>query len=138
MIHWTNDNAQLLTHVVDVMNERIAVEGGYADGDRDTMTKLEELSTAGAAVPVTSEQQDYRAELGLFLQIVQAELDHWVPNASQRLLFRAGAALGVKQPDPARVRADCGAARADHATVPDWVSTLYVHRCINCARLFRA
>ena len=138
MIHWTTADAQMLAHVTDVMNERIAVEGGYEEESKDTMVKLEELSTAGAAVTVTSEQQDYRAELGLFLQIVQAELDHWVPNASQRLLFRAGAALGVKQPDPARVRADCGAARADHATVPDWVSTLYVHRCINCARLFRA
>ena len=138
MIHWTTADALMLAHVVSEMNEHVMYDGDFTDKDRATMAKLEELSKAGAAVTVTSEQQDYRAELGLFLQIVQAELDHWVPNASQRLLFRAGAALGVKQPDPARVRADCGAARADHATVPDWVSTLYVHRCINCAHLFRA
>ena len=111
MIHWTNDDAQMLAHVVSEMNEHVMYDGDFTDGDRATMVKLEELAKAGAAVTV---------------------------NASQRLLFRAGAALGVKQPDPSRVRADCGAARADHATVPDWVSTLYVHRCINCARLFRA
>jgi hypothetical protein len=138
MIHWTADDTQFLDHMTDVMGDRLCSESGYTEQDEATMTKLKELAKAGAAVTVTSEQQDYRAELGLFLQIVQAELDHWVPNASQRLLFRAGAALGVKQPDPARVRADCGSGRADHATVPDWVSTLYVHRCINCARLFRA
>ncbi len=139
MIHFTNDDAQMLAHVVDVMNERIAVEGGYTEQNEATMTKLEALAKEGAAVVVSGREQSTIDSVALFSRIVKAELDHWVPDSSQRLLFRAGAALGIRQPDPSRAaRSDCGPERADHATMADWVGTLYVHRCSSCLRLFKA
>lgn len=139
MIHFTQDDAQMLAHVVDVVGDRMHSEDGYTDTDRATMTKLEALVKEGAAVVVSGKDgQANVVELNLFLKIVRAELDHWVPNASQRLLFRAGAALGVQQPDPSRMSADCGPDRHQHALVADWVSTMYVYRCASCVRLYRA
>lgn len=139
MIHFTQDDAQMLAHVVDVVGDRMHSEDGYTDTDRATMTKLEALAKEGAALVVSGKDgQANVAELNLFLKIVRAEMTHWVPNASQRLLFRAGAALGIRQPNPAGLRADCGPDRINHATVADWVGTQYVYRCVNCARLYRA
>lgn len=75
----------------------------------------------------------------MFTKIVRAELDNWVPGASQRLLFRAGATVGLDQPDPRDAAGrDCGPDRGDHATFPDWVAGVYVHRCATCFRLYAA
>ena len=74
----------------------------------------------------------------LFTRVVDAELNAWVPDASQRLLHRAGARLGFTRPDPATTLPDCGPYVSNHATVPNWVGHVYVLDCVNCARIFRA
>lgn len=69
--------------------------------------------------------------------IVRAELAHWVPGASQRLLYRAGRIVGIEQPNPANGQPDCGDDPEHHALISDWVAGLYLHRCSNCFRLFQ-
>lgn len=140
MIHWTNDDVQVLAHVAEVMTDRMLTEGGYTDEDRATMAKLEELAKAGPAVTVTGEAPDYQAELDLFQRVVSAELDNWVPNASQRLLHRASLALNKGYiPNPATAsHGDCGPERGSHALVTAWAGSLYVYRCASCFRLYRA
>lgn len=140
MIHWTDDDQQMLAHVVDVMSDRMRGEDGYIDTDWATMTKLEKLATGGPAVTITGEDRDHAAELAMFEQIVKAEMDNWVPGASQRLIFRASRALSVGHyPDPAfATRTDCGPERGSHALVANWTGSLYVYRCASCHRLFRA
>lgn len=129
----------MLAHVVEVMGDRMHHEDGYTEQDEATMTKLEELSKAGPALTATSGPQDYRAELGMFMRVLDAELDNWVPDASQRLLFRARRVLGADGiPDPAYGRSDCGPERGDHALFTDWIGDRYVHRCASCFRLYRA
>lgn len=140
MIHWTQEDAQMLAHVVNMMNERITQYDGYTDENEATMAKLEELAKAGPALTVTGEQRDYPTELGLFEQIVTAELNNWVPGASQRLIFRASRALNVGHyPDPAlAMRTDCSPERGAHALAANWAGSLYVYRCATCFRLYRA
>lgn len=139
MIHWTEADLQFLNHTVDVMGGRFHHEDGYTEQDRQTMKKLEALAKAGAALTVDGSEQHWKSGLDTFRRIVNAELDHHVPGASQRLLFRAGAALGVKQPDPSRAaREDCGVTRAEHSLIGDWVGAMRLMRCSTCFRLFRA
>lgn len=139
MIHWTEDDAQMLAHVVDIVNNRMAVKSGYTDEDEATMAKLEALSKAGHALTVTGAQQGGDASRALFTDVVNAELDNWVPNASQRLLFRAGAALGQHHPDARPTQnEDCGPERSAHALIPGWLASVYVHQCATCLRTYRA
>lgn len=140
MIRWTNNDKAMLDHVVEVINDRMCEADGYNDDDRATMAKLEELAKAGPALTVTGEQRDHPTELSLFEQIVTAELNNWVPGASQRLIFRASRALNVGHyPDPAlAARTDCGPERGAHALAANWAGSLYVYRCATCFRLYRA
>lgn len=139
MIHFTREDRQMMDHVVDTTRDRMLTEGGYAEQDWATMTKLESLAKAGSAVVISGrDEPDADAARALLRRIAEAELNHWVPNASQRLLHRAGLALGIEQPDPARMRNDdCGPDPAKHATVPDWIGDLFVRRCVSCARIWR-
>lgn len=139
MIHFTREDRQMMDHVVDTTRDRMLTEGGYTEQDWVTMTKLECLAKEGSAVVVSGrDTQDTDIARTLLQRLVEAELDNWVPNASQRLLHRAGAALGIEQPDPARMRNDdCGPDLGKHATVPDWVGDLFVRRCVSCARIWR-
>jgi len=66
--------------------------------------------------------------------VVKLELDHWIPNASQRLIKRAHEFMGV--PYGAPVAPDCGPRHRDHALVADWVAHWYVMKCATCGRLF--
>lgn len=72
----------------------------------------------------------------MFRQIVAAELDNWVPNASQRLLYRSGGIVGINQPDPSKGRPDCGPEREQHCLISDWVAGLFLMRCSSCFRLY--
>lgn len=142
MIHFTQGDAQMLNHTVDVIGDRMHHEDGYTDQDRATVTKLDKLAKAGAAVVITGaeladEPHDADPQVRqMFQDIVKAELAHWVPGASQRLIYRAGLVLGVHQPMPRRD--DCGPERINHALVSYWVAGLYLHRCSTCFRLFEA
>ena len=136
MILFTDKDAQMLNHVVDVIGDRMHHEDGYTEQDEATVKKLDELAKSPCtAVVILGDEVDAEARQ-MFQAIVQAELRHWVPGASQRLLYRAGRALGIGQPNPAQGRPDCGPDRADHALISDWVAGLYLLRCSSCFRLY--
>lgn len=136
MIVFTERDRQMLRHIVDVVGDRMHHEDGYTEQDRLTFMKVQDMSTAPATVVVvTGEEIDSEARQ-MFQAIVRAELAHWVPGASQRLLYRAGRIVGVDQPNPAKGEADCGPDRADHALISDWVAGLYLMRCSSCFRLY--
>lgn len=141
MIVFGPEDALMLHHIAhDVLPDRLAYDSGYTDQDRKTVAKLQQMADQHETAVVLSgadltDEHGTDAEArALFQQIVQAELDHWVPNASQRLLYRAGMVLGVPQPQPRRE--DCGPARSAHALVHDWVASRYLLRCATCLRLF--
>lgn len=139
MIHWTEADSQMLVHVVDVIGDRMGSEDGYTEQDEATMVKLKALSKMGPAVTVAGDDLDEDARKSLFTEVVNAELDNWIPNASQRLLFRAGAALGQHHPGAKPTDAeDCGPSRAQHALILGWLASVYVHQCATCLRLYRA
>lgn len=144
MIPFDREDAQMLHHIVkDVMADRLAYDAEYTEKDRQVVDKLGELADAaatGTVLAVTgrdlTDDRGTNAEARkLFHKILNAELDHWVPNASQRLLHRAGAVLGVPQPKPRRD--DCGPTEFDHALIHDWVGSAYLLRCSTCLRLYR-
>lgn len=136
MILFTEEDRQMLNHIVDVVGDRMHHEDGYTEQDSRTLGKLDKLAKAPAtAVVVLADDVDAEARQ-MFQAIVRAELRHWVPGASQRLLYRAGRVVGIEQPNPAKGQSDCGADRADHSLINDWVSGLYLHRCSSCFRLF--
>lgn len=139
MIYWTEADKQMLEHAAEVMGDRIHGEpDGYTDQDRATVAKLEELSKLGSAVTVCGNERARSEETNLFQSIVTAEMASWEPNASQRLLYRAGMALNFCQPDPAAGKPDCGDHPGDHALSPGWLVGIYVHRCATCFRVYRA
>jgi hypothetical protein len=136
MILFTEEDRQMLNHIVDVVGDRMHHEDGYTEQDGRTLSKLDKLAkTPATAVVVLADDVDAEARQ-MFQAIVRAELRHWVPGASQRLLYRAGRVVGIEQPNPAKGRRDCGADRTDHALISDWVAGLYLHRCSSCFRLF--
>lgn len=139
MLHFTQDDQQMMNHVVDVVTDRMRHEDGYTEQDDATMTKLDTLTNGldgTSAVVITGDECPKDEAALLFQDVVKAELKHWVPGASQRLLFRAGRALGIEQPEPRNP--DCGQLRSYHALVSDWVAGLYVQRCSSCARIYEA
>lgn len=128
----------MLNHIVDVMGDRMHREDGYTEQDERTFTKVAELAKSPVTtVVVTADDTDAEAKQ-MFQAIVRAELRNWVPNASQRLLYRAGRVVGVIMPNPANMQPDCGPNRSDHALVHDWIQGLYVDRCSSCHRLYDA
>lgn len=90
----------------------------------------------GPAFVVTGVELDDKAAREMFLRILGAELDNWVPDASQRLLYRAGRALGIHHPVMPTDNPDCGAEPGWHALTSDWVAGVFVRRCVTCSRLY--
>lgn len=134
MLHFTQDDSQMLNHVVDVIGDRMRHEDGYTPQDDATVVKLDRLAKSGNAVVLTGAEileADARRHLAA---VVRLELKHWVPGASQRLIYRAANALGLKQPYP--TVDDHGPDPASHPLVPDWVAGMYLMRCATCCRLF--
>ena len=141
MIHFTEQDRQMMKHVGEVIGDRLHHEGGYTEQDRATVMKLDQLAAAPTSVVVITGDEptggvDDPQVREMFRDIVRAELAHPVPGASQRLLYRAGLCLGIPQPNPAKGLRDCGPDVGDHALISDWVLGLYLHRCSNCFRLF--
>ncbi|ALO79380.1 hypothetical protein [Streptomyces phage phiSAJS1] len=139
MLHFTPQDRQMLDHVTDVVGDRMHHEDGYTEQDTATVAKLDRLAksvgaASGSAVVLTGEEileADAQRHLAA---VVRLELKHWVPGASQRLIYRAANALGLKQPYP--TVDDHGPDPASHPLVPDWVAGMYLMRCATCCRLF--
>lgn len=73
----------------------------------------------------------------LLKEVVRGELDHWVPDASQRLIGRASLVLGLDVLLDPQIEKDHGPRPQDHALIGDWVCGIYVMRCATCAHLFK-
>jgi hypothetical protein len=74
------------------------------------------------------------AEAEALQAVVYAELEDWVPGASQRLIRRAADHLGVVVQI---VGAAVEFAPNMHCLTYDWVVGIHVMRCTNCDRLIR-
>lgn len=120
----------------------IAAEWLQDDEDRsydaDDRQSIQNLKTIDRGLLVTgAEQTPAEADI-LLREVVQAELDSWVSNASQRLINRAGLVLGTGVPvlDPI-LADDHGPNPGDHSLIQDWVCGIFVLRCCTCAHLFK-
>jgi hypothetical protein len=138
MIYFGRNETQMLDHMQDTMCDRIACDGDeYEPEDSNTVEKIAHMSLAKTGqLVVTGELLDGDAQLALYRQVVEAELDAWVPNASQRLLYRAARALdlyGREQLEP-----DHGDEPGMHALFRSYVGQVWVMQCSTCNRLFRA
>ncbi|AKA61769.1 hypothetical protein AVT62_gp31 [Streptomyces phage TP1604] len=134
MIYFGREDAQMLKHVNEVIGDRLSGDDTYEAENRTTADKLGLLTPP--AVLLTGDEMTEADAHALLRRVVNAELDQWVPGASQRLIFRASRALGFAAAEARR--ADCGAELKDHATITQWVAGLYLRQCVGCARLFRA
>lgn len=137
MIYFGREDSQMLDHTVSTMRDKMLCEDGYTLGDHAVVAKVEEVSQAPAALVLTGGELNRAEERELFRRIVNAELDNWVPNASQRLIFRAGRALGVGGSWPRQASEDCGDNPGDHSLFSNWVAGIFVRHCATCHRLFR-
>ncbi|QBZ73525.1 hypothetical protein SEA_MISCHIEF19_40 [Streptomyces phage Mischief19] len=136
MIAFTGPEAkQMLKHTAEVMGDRIHHESGYTQGDSDVVTALDNIGRAPtSAVVLTGEECDDEAARALLREVIGAELRTWVPGASQRLIYRAANALGVRWVRP--TANDHGPNAGDHPLVRDWIAGMPLLRCATCARLF--
>lgn len=140
MLHFTQDDRQFLDHVVDVVSDRMRCNDGYTPADEVRMSKVELLATSvgktsGSAVVATGADCDDAEARSALHDIVALELAHWVPGASQRLIWRAARMLDLPT-FPKPERDDCGPAAGDHALTADWVAGHFVLHCATCHRLF--
>lgn len=133
MLYLGREDTQMLEHVDEVIGDRLSGDDTYEAEGRATADKLGRLTPP--AVLLTGDEMTEADAHALLRRVVEAELDQWVPGASQRLIHRAGRALGFTYPEPRR--SDCGAERGDHVTISQWVAGLHLRQCVGCARLFR-
>jgi len=137
MIYFGRDAQQMLDHVQDTMRDRVCEENGYTDEDTATVNKIHAMSKAETGqLVITGELLDGAAQMALYRQVVEAELDTWVPNASQRLLYRAARALDLYGRE--QLESDHGDKPGMHALFRSYVGQVWVMQCSTCNRLFRA
>lgn len=143
MILWTENDRRFVRHAHEVVREvAMANPSEYTDADDAAIDKLSELGNGvgngGPVLLVSGQPLSEARRWSLFSAVVAQNLDHWVADASQRLLFRAALVLELDGEYGARTEDDHGDNPDDHALVSDWVGNHYVQRCATCARLFRA
>lgn len=139
MIYVKKDELPMMSHTAEVMHDRMCSEpdqwGPECSRAVDHIDDMGKSSTP--MLVLTGEELDRNAANHLFHDVVKAELRNWVPDASQRLLSRAAAALGSYPGYPLITeQTDCGAEPHWHALVADWAAGIFVRRCITCARLY--
>lgn len=140
MQHLNYRDRDFVAHAAEVMADRVADNGDcYTPADDRAVNKLEAIGKGGTALVVTGAEMDERARNELMRLVLQAELDHWVPGASQRLIWRAAQALEI----PVTVRldsplntADCGTERSWHSLTSTWIAGRYLMVCSTCRRLY--
>lgn len=136
MIHITSEDRHFTTHAAEVMQDLILEGNGYTEDDEQHCKKMGQLGSRRGLF-VTGEELSRSAATELFQEVIRYEMGNWVPDASQRLIQRAGAALGFGL-NLHTIAEDHGDDRGDHALVSDWFVGIYVHRCATCSRLFKA
>lgn len=140
MQHLNHTDRDFVAHAAEVMADRIADNGDcYTDSDVRAVDKLEAIGNGGTALVLTGVEMNEQARNELMRLVLQAELDHWVPGSSQRLIWRAANALVI----PVTVRldsplnaADCGTERRWHSLTSTWIAGRYLMVCSTCSRLY--
>lgn len=139
MIVFTQNDRQMLTHITEVINDRMLSDDGYEGEDHATVGKLSAVAKRLEAGPVLvvghDQPEDVANASSLMRSVLEAELNNWVPNASQRLLHRAATLLGYRFSTP--TQEDHGPNPGDHALFPGWLGGVFVRQCATCARVFR-
>ncbi|AMD42777.1 hypothetical protein SEA_XKCD426_36 [Streptomyces phage Xkcd426] len=139
MLHIRHDELGMFKHAAETTQDRIHNDcTGYTDADQRAVNHIDVIGTREtSALVVTGDELLAVDAMRLFRQVVAAELKHWVPDASQRLLHRAAGALGVQAHGGlVTSNPDCGAEPGWHALTADWVAGIFVRRCVTCARLY--
>jgi hypothetical protein len=135
MFHIDYPDRNFMTAAAETMQDRILSESGWEPGDQAACTKLEAMGNGGTALVVTGADLDTEAAEALMLSVLEAEIDHWVPGASQRLILRASAALGF-YPHPLKDAQRCVPGTC--TTAGTWVARKPYMRCTDCGRFYRA
>lgn len=136
MQYFGREANQIIKHVVDVMHVQMDMGCSYREEDVTTINKLTDLR--GPSLVITGEELDLQESQYLFRRIVRSEIDHWVPDASQRLLSRAALALNLTEAYTGRLIAsdpDCGPGESQHVWTMDCVAGVDCARCTWCCRL---
>lgn len=134
MISFTADDAHMADHASEMLQDACLEQSSYTRDNYDSAKKLGDLSQG---LLVTGIEQTQAEAEALLKQVVQAELDHWAPNASQRLINRAAMILADGPILDPVLASDHGNNPGDHALIQDWVCGIFVLRCCTCARLFK-
>jgi hypothetical protein len=134
MIHLGYHDCVFISHVAEVVQDRIYDGNGYTSEDERACEKLEQIGRSGGVV-LTGDELSEDEATALLRRVVLAELENWIPNASQRLIRRAVLALGGHMTEA--VAKDHGGRRINHVLIPDWVAGIYLMRCVTCHRLFQ-
>lgn len=137
MIHFTQDDALMLRHTAEVMSDRISDGNDYSENDQNVVDRIERTGSGRQSLLITGDELDQQDALVLYRNVVHAELNAWVPDASQRLLQRVGHALGVRHPLFLTGNPDCGAEPGWHALHTDWIVGIFVRRCTTCGRVYK-
>ena len=135
MLYLGREDAGMLSHVDEVIGDRLSGDDTYEDAERATADKLGKLVTP--SLVIDGGEMTAAECTTLMRQVVLAEMDNWVPGASQRLLCRAGAALGIELANLVTGNPDCGLEPRWHALVSDWTAGVYVRRCVTCGRRYK-
>jgi hypothetical protein len=136
MQHIRHEELAMFKHTAEVMNDRLCDSGDeYSDNDSRAVDHIDDIGKSGTSALVLTGQDLSIVDCNRLMdQIVRAEVAHWVPNASQRLIRRAGLALGFSMHRFEHL--DHGAELRWHAVVRQWQwGTAYL-QCVDCGRLF--
>jgi len=136
MISITSNDA----HMIRVAGEYMAdvAEDQTRDYDAEDRESIRRMSNISRGLLVTGDAQTEAEAAELLKAVVLVELASWVPDASQRLIDRAAAALGHRDgPLLDAAAADCGREASVHALTQDWVCGIFVLRCVHCAHLYK-
>lgn len=135
MISLTASDVRMIRHGGEVL-EDFCLERG-SEYDAEDYESAKKMGRMRRGLLVTGDEQTQAEAEALMKSVVQAELDSWVPDASQRLINRASTVLvGGPILDPI-LSTDHGDSPGDHALVQDWVCGIFVLRCCTCAHLFK-
>lgn len=135
MISFTVNDARMATIASEILEDHC--EDARRDYSRDDRESAKKLGKLRQGLLVTGIEQSAAEAAELLKAVVQAELDHWVPDASQRLINRAATVLADGPILDPVLAPDHGNNPGDHALIQDWVCGIFVLRCCTCARLFK-
>lgn len=141
MIDWNHNDASVATYAAEYLTDQMLDNPNEWDNCDDiSVKKLAQLG-ANRGLLVTGDVVTVDEAAALMKQVVLTEINSWVSDSSQRLIYRAARALSIDTPYfrflGCTDDADHGPAPQDHALIQDWVCGIYTMRCATCGHLYR-